>query len=264
MAPVIFSGSLNSNGNPMTGQHQIALNLWQANDTSSSTNRVCQGATQTIDVAAGNFQLTVGDTCVEAFARHTQLFYELVVDGTPFPLQQIGSMPFAVRTARDYTSGTRLTQPRSVRLYGDDGLRGDPALPLTDTGRGESCLGTGTTEGFQRCLPATEPNNTFNAYGMFMDSNCSQPAPLTGMRYVTFGMSSPGPPPYYYVKDVDSSGNVAAIYSATPLGINLYVNAQVGGCQKYTPPTFGPIVQYTVGAEIPLTEFVRLETVTEY
>src|SRR4029079_19712046 len=59
MAPVIFSGSLNSNGSPLTVSHQIALNLWQANDTSDSANRVCQGTTQTLDVASGNFQLTV-------------------------------------------------------------------------------------------------------------------------------------------------------------------------------------------------------------
>jgi len=265
MAPVIFSGSLSSNGTPMTGQHQIAINLWQANDTSSSANRVCQGTAQTIDVVAGNFQLTVDDTCVEAFAQYTQLFHELVVDGTPFPLQQIGSMPFAVRSARDYTSGTRLTQPRSVRLYGDDGLRGDPALPLTDTKRGEACSGALTSEGFQRCMPAWEPNTVaLDAYGTFLDNSCTEPAPLTGMKYYVHGSVFPPPPDFHYLVDLDSSSAVTAIYPATPKGISLYVHGAGSTCQAFTPPPYGPLIQYTVGAAIPLTEFVRVETVTEY
>src|SRR5689334_18758084 len=77
-APVIFSGYLTSSGSPLTGSHDVSMNLWKDADTSVPSNRVCQGSTQSVNVDAGSFKLQVDSTCIDAFSRLTQVWYELV------------------------------------------------------------------------------------------------------------------------------------------------------------------------------------------
>src|SRR5262245_57684319 len=102
--PVLFSGYLSSSGTPLSGSHQISLNLWSSADTSTSSNQICQGTTQVVDVNAGNFQIQVDAACTSVFSRYTQVWNQLVVDGTAFPLQQVGATPYAARTASDFSN----------------------------------------------------------------------------------------------------------------------------------------------------------------
>ena len=256
-APVVFSGFLTSSGTPLTGSHEVSMNLWQANDTSVSSNRVCQGSTQTVDVNAGSFKLQLDASCVDAFSRVTHVWYELVVDGTAFPLEQIGSVPFALRSMTGSSNGTRLVRQRTV-TYGADGFRGDVTFgEIKDTLRNEACAQVPTFEGGVkkwRCLPTAVGGQQFDTTGFAQDVACTPyPPPTATLRY--YGADQP----FAYVYDIDASGNLTALYPATvqltkamvPLG---------GGCGILNHYSIGA---FTLGAAIPLTEFVEMQTVTE-
>jgi hypothetical protein len=259
-APVIFTGYLSTAGAPVSGSHDISMNLWQATDTSVASNRVCQGSIQSLDVNAGTFKLTLDAACVDAFSRYTQVWYQLVVDGTAFPLEQIGSVPFAARAGQGYANGSRLAQSRDV-IYGDDGLRGDPSKVIKDTARDEQCSPLKTSEGIVRCLPSGESSKPFDPYGLFLDSSCTQPAPSAGTKYYSHNNGSPGPQVERYLVDLDDTGNVTAIHQATGKALSLYIRDFSSACQYYYGT--GVNFQYTVGAAIPLTDFVQVQTVTE-
>jgi hypothetical protein len=259
-APVIFSGYLTSSGSPLSGSHQVAMNLWQANDTSVSSNRVCQGTPRTVDVSAGNFKLELDAGCVDAFSRFTQIWYELVADGTSFPLEQVGSVPFASQSAREFSNGSRLVQSRAI-IYGDDGLRGDPGKAIQDTLRSEQCTPTKTSGGVVRCMPTGETSKPFDPYGLFLDAACSQPAPTTGMRYYSHNNGSPGPQVEPYVIELDADGAVATLYAATGKTLGLYIRDVSNACQYFYGT--GVNFQYVMGTQIPLTDFVQVQTITE-
>lgn len=256
-APVVFSGYLTASGAPLSGSHDVSMNLWQAADTSVAGNRVCQGSTQTPNVEAGNFKLQLDPTCVDALSRFTQLWYELVVDGTAFPLEQIGSAPFAMRSMTEPSNGSRLVRSRT-RLYGADGYRGDTTFgDIEDTQRNESCWPSHTLEGgvqLTRCLPSNINSNQFNTTGYAQDVACTPyPPPTSTLRYFLDGGT------YAYVSDIDAAGNVTAIYPATEVVTHAMV-PMGGGCgilNNYVVSAF------TLGAAIPLTGFVQMQTVTE-
>jgi len=256
-APVVFSGYLTSSGTPLSGSHEISMNLWQANDTSASSNRMCQGSTQTVAVNAGTFKLQLDASCVDAFSRVTQVWYELVVDGTTFPLEQIGSVPFALRSMTGPSNGTRLVRQRTV-TYGADGFRGDVTFgDVQDTQRNETCSQAPTFEGGvkkSRCLPLAVGGQQFDTTGFAQDVACTPyPPPSATLRYYS------GDPRIAYVYDSDASGNVTAMYPATEQ-ITQAMVPMGGGCGILNHYSVGA---YTLGAAIPLTEFVEMQTVTE-
>lgn len=264
-APVIFSGNMSSSGAPLSGSHQLSMNLWRANDTSLSSNQVCQGTTQDVTMDNGNFQLQLDATCVSAFLWHAQLWHQLVIDGTAFPLQQVGSVPYALRSSQESSNGTRLGFQRDV-TYGADGFHGEISRPLWDTQRNEECfpqqtgIGDGGPNPDGRCLPSAAgdrdrphqiSDSTVSTW--FSDAACTQPYPTgPGLRY--FKKSGW---PLKYVADLDNPDywipSVVAMYEATEQCSSPYEKST--GCVrvKYTET----ICQYTLGAAIPLTEFVE-------
>jgi hypothetical protein len=272
-APVIFSGQVSSAGTPLSGTHQLAMNLWGATDTSVASNRVCQGTTQDVAVDNGNFQLPLDPTCVSALSQHTQIWHQLVVDGTVFPLQQIGSVPYALRSMQEPSNGTRLVTRRTV-LYGEDGFRGPATYgastwggpTLTDTLRNEECAPTKTSSGGVQalhCLPPVilmGPGDVVDPY-IFSDSACTTPYPPSTptLRYAVGGCCNPFP----YAADLDAADAVTVVYPITShtTGSAYVKSASPPFCVPY-PGTY-VVWQYTLGAAIPLTDFVRMETVTE-
>lgn len=271
-APVTFSGNVSSSGTPLTGTHQVAMNLWKATDTSVTSNEACQGTTQNVAFDNGSFQLQLDPTCTSALSMSTQLWDQLVVDGTAFPLQQVGSVPYALRSMQDPSNGTRLAI-QSTRLYGEDGFRGFASYgsTITDTLRNETCSPGLTSSGgvqAQRCLPgvAVGPGDAdMTTYTLYSDSGCTTPWPTDPqLRY--FAGSSPA----LYVGDADAAGAVTAIYAAvaqvgTPYAIQRDPSNGAIVCAPYPPyqNTTPTITQFTVGAAIPLTDFVQMQWVTE-
>ena len=81
------------------------------------------------------------------------------------------------------------------------------------------------------------------------------------MRYYSHNNGSPGPQVEPYVIELDSAGAVAALYGATGQAISLYIRDFSSACQYYYGT--GVNFQYALGAQIPLTDFVHVQTVTE-
>lgn len=140
-----------------------------------------------------------------------------------------------------------------------DGYRGDVTFgAVTDTQRSEPCSPTATFEGgvqMMRCLPASISGTQWDTTGLAQDVACTPyPPPTSTLRYYGYGGTA-----YSYASATDASGNVTAIYSATTQVTHGMV-PMGGGCgilNNYV------IVAYTLGAAIPLTEFVEMKTVTE-
>jgi hypothetical protein len=261
--PVIYSGHLSAGGTPLSGTHVMAIHLWSATDTSVAANQLCHGADQSIEVVDGNFQIQLDVACVEVFSRRRQLWYQVVVDGAALPMQQVGSVPFALHSMQSGLDGARLAQTRTV-THGADGYR----TPITygglvDTGRNESCSAWQTLEGgalLTRCLP--EAAGMWDQYfdgsllaqqGWYPDSQCLRTYDQPGMRFYINGLN-----PNYAV-DKDASGAITAIYTATSVTTTPYIisNGQCIADFGYT------IYGYTLGPAIPFSDFVQMTTVTE-
>jgi hypothetical protein len=147
-------------------------------------------------------------------------------------------------------------------LYGDDGYRGDPNIGnLQDTQRNEVCMPTATYEsGIQisRCLPVYKlrTDAVTVQVNWYSDSSCTQ-AVVSDSSALYFDAR---PEAYPYVADVDSSGNVTAIYPATVEVFGIYSsgNPVSPSCQPG-----GSWGKYILGAQIPLSDFVKMQVVAE-
>src|SRR5687768_13478204 len=116
----------------------------------------------------------------------------------------------------------------------------------------------------ERCLPSAaggvDETPLSSVAAFYSDATCTQTFPLSGTRYVLTSSQSTGLPTAYF-KDVDASGNITAIYPATHTTTYAYQKS-VYGCTMWQG---GSQVMhwYTLGAAIPMTEFVELTTVTQ-
>ena len=268
--PMFFSGQVASSGAPLTGTHSLAMNLWRAPSTGNAQDRVCEGSTQSVDFDAGSFELMIDTACADVFSRYTQVWYELVVDGTAFPLEQVGSVPFAKRSMNAPAAGSRLSTHKTM-TYGADGYRGPPVYSvIRDDARNENCFVTDTDEGGTRrlrCLPAgfgwIRFGEEFDTSIYFLDGACSQSLPTDGYRYARTNGGPDAPQSYDYVVTHDGSRTVlTAIWEATSEVIPVFMMG--GGFPlSCVPFNTGFVRQYTVGAEVPFTEFVEMQDLAE-
>ena len=143
---IVFSGTPATGTGLASGAHQIGLNLWRSADPSVAANQVCSGGAQSVTVTTGAFQVPLSTECVAALTRYSQVWYQLVMDGTSFPLVQIGAVPFAARSTQENGDAARLKTSRKSR-YGEDGFHSTATGGLTDTTRNEECGFTNTNEG---------------------------------------------------------------------------------------------------------------------
>jgi hypothetical protein len=260
--PLLFSGMLSDAAGPLSGSHQIALSLWKSSDTSTASNLVCQGSAAAVDVNAGNFQVPLDATCAAAFAQYRQIFYQVTVDGTAFPAQQVGGVPFALHSLSDPIEGSRLV-PQKTFQYGDDGYRGPLSYSsFFDKGRNEACNLGQTYESGQtvtRCTPNGAivdpvPVTGLNGFPViYSDPGCTTPFP-DGRYYWGTG--------YTYRFDLypNAPGGITAAHAMTAEGpFDAYYMAS----NFPNPPSCtrepNQIYRSTDVGDVPLTDFVRLQ-----
>jgi hypothetical protein len=88
------------------------------------------------------------------------------------------------------------------------------------------------------------------------DTACTPyPPPSSTLRYYINGYN-----PFPYVADTDASGNVTAIYPATFQLTHATQSLGGTGCSILNQNN---VYAYTLGAAVPLTEFVEMQTITE-
>lgn len=255
LPPVTFSGTLEQAGVPLGGTHDIAFELWRDPDTSVAANRTCQIPAQTIDVAAGLFELPLDTTCATALRTRNQVWYRLTVDGTVFPLVQVGAAPVALRSARDEQDGTRLLARRRYQTSADGARIPIGDVRPFDSQRNEECAPTPTTESGvarTRCLPSSVFNSPPPQAPPFLDAACTQ-APSG--RYFSLG-GPPSPLPSYLIDPFNADTRLYPLLGTQIVPV--YIQSGPGRCD-------GPLAvsELLIGPQIPLGDFVEMQEVVE-
>jgi hypothetical protein len=246
---VAYSGYLEDAGLPVDGSRNIGLNLWNAATTADPANRVCQQASATTVVSGGWFTVSLSAPCLDALRLYPSLRMEFVVDGTAFPLQTIGAVPYALR-ALEYTSGTRLR--RMVR-QGADGSKQHDSTRWWDSERGEECTfrtinGQPGTTGL--CLPASSNGGGGFCDGgaYYSDAGCSALLDFSTSPY----LPTTSPKPKYVASPTSPSG-LASVTSST---FGVYRKCGASACTLDG-------ASYAKGADIPAQDFVVWSEATE-
>jgi len=128
-----------------------------------------------------------------------------------------------------------------------------------DPGSSDTPLPTGADPGTPVPLQAggsTAPNGAPGPLGTSGHTACTPyPPPSSTLRYYINGAN-----PFPYVSDTDASGNVTAIYPATFQLTHATQSLGGTGCSILNQAN---VFAYTLGAAVPLTDFVEMQTITE-
>jgi len=89
-----YHGVLESeDGALVSGEHEIAIELWSANEEG---NRVCASEPQSLTTVAGRFSIALPDDCTAAVHDSPDLWVAVVVDGAGLPRAKLGAVPYSV------------------------------------------------------------------------------------------------------------------------------------------------------------------------
>lgn len=97
MTPMFYGGYLEDGGRPVDGMRDVTLRLW---DSAMGGTLACAETTASTMVQAGRWRIAVDPACVMAVQRTSELWTEVIVNGTSFGRSKIGAVPFAVEAGR--------------------------------------------------------------------------------------------------------------------------------------------------------------------
>jgi hypothetical protein len=93
-----YSGTLEkANGQPLTGDHFIELKLWHE-ASGGAEPADCATKSEKYLLVSGHFSVPLPAACVDAIARYSDTFVELIVDGAPLGRAKLGAVPYAVES----------------------------------------------------------------------------------------------------------------------------------------------------------------------
>jgi hypothetical protein len=93
-APLTYSGTLTAgDGMALTGQRTIQVAL---HTQASGGSAACSSAAATVTLAAGTFQVSLGDACTAIVHANRDLWIDVLVDGTSLGRAKLGAVPYAV------------------------------------------------------------------------------------------------------------------------------------------------------------------------
>ncbi len=96
--PLYYSGLLtDKTGKVLTGSKAISVVLWNA---VTAGNKKCTTAAKTTNLVQGRFRVALDKTCIKAVQDNSDLWVEVVVDGTSMGRTKIGAVPYAVEAQR--------------------------------------------------------------------------------------------------------------------------------------------------------------------
>jgi len=103
--PLFYSGFLtDKTGKPLTGKKFIGVVLW---DAATGGKQKCTTVPAAMTLVQGRFRLALNTTCVTVIQDNTELWVEVVVDGTSMGRTKIGAVPFVA------------TIPDTLKVSGD-------------------------------------------------------------------------------------------------------------------------------------------------
>jgi len=159
--PLFYSGRLEQNGSPLTGDHVIEVDLWTDPTSTATGARACAtlpvGSTA---VSAGRFRVALDSTCLAAVHANPDLWAQVSVDGTALPRTKLGAVPFAVEA--DHASSVTgpggsatWTVHRTAATTGTPGSFADVPGLSTNVDLAHSAMVNLLSSGAQRQLPSS-------------------------------------------------------------------------------------------------------------
>jgi hypothetical protein len=131
MPPLMtYSGTLtDTGGTSLTGQKNIQIQLWDREI--GGTTPVCIAPSTSQTLFAGGFQVPLPETCAAAVHATSDLWAEVLVDGTSLGRTKIGAVPFALESAHAILadSAGNLTAP----YFGANGVTVTGTSVMADT-----------------------------------------------------------------------------------------------------------------------------------
>lgn len=91
---MIYTGYLETpEGEPMTEEVNVALNLWDDMDEGEAA---CEVAAVTVTPQGGRFQIQLSEACTEAVSANPNLWLEPIVNGKSLGRSKLGAVPYSV------------------------------------------------------------------------------------------------------------------------------------------------------------------------
>lgn len=126
--PMVYSGTLEEAGSPVTGTRAIDLRLFDDAVDATPAHLRCVTSSPATSVVAGRFQIPLNDTCTGAIHAAPNLWLQIDVAGAPLGRTRLSAVPFAVEAER--ANGLAPTTPAPV-------LRGSVTTGASDAERVE-------------------------------------------------------------------------------------------------------------------------------
>jgi microcystin-dependent protein len=85
------------NGAPVTGQHNLRVQLWPAAEGGMSP--LCETQSTRVELQAGRFSIALPDGCVAVVRANRDLWAAVEYDGDGLGRRKLGAVPFAISAA---------------------------------------------------------------------------------------------------------------------------------------------------------------------
>jgi hypothetical protein len=103
-----YSGRLeDAAGAPLTGSRNLQISFWDAKPAGTGT-KLCETPSAPVSLEAGRFSITLPDKCASAVKDKSDLWVEILVDGSALPRTKLGAVPYALEAARASSAGGAL------------------------------------------------------------------------------------------------------------------------------------------------------------
>lgn len=93
-SPLVYSGVLEQDGAPVDGAFEISLVLWDADSGGNSLCETTPGSPTMVE--NGSFQISLDASCADAFAEHSDVWLQVVVNGDSLGRTKVNAVPYAL------------------------------------------------------------------------------------------------------------------------------------------------------------------------
>lgn len=107
-----YSGVFESrDGEPLTGEHDIEVQLWTA---AGQGEMLCTSDERAVELANGRFSVVLPEECEAAVRENPEVFVEVILDRTLLGRTKIGAVPYALTSERAHRADTISAQSLRV------------------------------------------------------------------------------------------------------------------------------------------------------
>jgi hypothetical protein len=118
--PLYYSGTLTENGIPVSGTRAITIYLWLNASPTTGETALCTTIVTGTPVISGRFRIALDGGCKGAINSNSNIYVEVVDNGTSLGRSPVGALPYAVEAdhAVNATNATNATTAATANAAG--------------------------------------------------------------------------------------------------------------------------------------------------